>query len=168
MATSSSEYRPPRVIKANYMLQAKIGAGPLDVKKVEAAQKIIKENNVDFSPMAKQYLEDLQEVINKASDGSSDLQAMVQEMTQPVMELKANAAVFGYDLVGNLASVMLSFLEAVKSLDKTVIEIVQAHHKTLSAIIANKMKGDGGPHGKQLEQELKDACLRYFQKKKAG
>lgn len=155
----------PRVIKANYVLQAKVGSGPLDEKKITECQKVMDNNEVDFAPLAEEFLNKLKIAINEAKSGEIGLEEAKQSMTQPVMELKANAATFKYDLIGNLANVMLSFLEAIKSLDKTVIEIVDAHHKTLTAIIHTKMKGDGGSNGKQLEQELKDACKRYFQAK---
>ena len=156
-----------RVIKANYILQAKVGTGPLDARKVEACQRVMDNNDVDFAPLAQTYLNQLKITIEKVKTNDIELQQAIAEMTQPVMELKANAALFKYDLIGNLASVMLSFLEAVKSIDKTVIEIVDAHHKTLTAIILKKMKGDGGVHGKQLEMELRDACKRYFNSKRA-
>lgn len=160
------ETKKPKVIKANYTLQAKVGTGPLDAQKVEACQKVMDNNEVDFAPMATEILNRLGKAIDDARAGKTDLKQAVQEMTEPVMELKANAAIFRYDLIGNLANVMLSFLESVQSLDKTVIEIVNAHHKTLQAIVMKKMQGDGGKYGKQLEQELKDACLRYYQKKR--
>ena len=160
------ETKKPKVIKANYTLQAKVGSGPLDAKKVEECQKVMDNNTVDFAPMATEILDRLNKAIENAREGNIELEQAVQDMTQPVMELKANAAIFRYDLIGNLANVMLSFLESVKTMDKTAIEIVNAHHKTLTAIIMKKMQGDGGKYGKQLEQELKDACLRYFQKKR--
>jgi len=81
------------------------------------------------------------------------------------MTIKANAAMFNYDLITNLANVMLSFLESIKKLDKDVIEIVDAHHKTLTMIVLKKMKGDIGEPGKQLENELKGVCKRYFSRK---
>ena len=166
MMIDMAENKKPRVIKANYILQAKVGSGPLDEKVVKECQKVLDNNNVDFAPMAKQFLDKLENAIEKAKNGEVKFDEAVNLMTLPVMELKANAAIFKYDLIGNLANVMLSFLESVKELDKTVIEIVSAHHKTLHAIVANKMKGDGGQNGKKLEQELKDACKRYFQSKK--
>jgi hypothetical protein len=82
------------------------------------------------------------------------------------MELKANATIFHYSLIGNLASIMLSFLESITKLDEDAISIVQAHHSTLQAIVQNKMKGDGGKNGKTFEKELKQVCARYYSKKK--
>lgn len=163
-----AESSKAKVIKANRMLQAKVGSGPLDEKTVEKCQEVIDKNDVDFTPLAKQYLDQLAVAIQKAKGQEIQLDEAVALMTQPVMELKANATIFKYDLIGNLANVMLSFLEAVRELDKTVLEIVDAHHKTLSAIVAKKMKGDGGKYGKHLEHELKDACKRYFTAKKSS
>lgn len=156
-----------RVIKANHVLQAKVGSGPLDKATVTKCQKVMDNNDVDFAPLANEFLDKLKKAIDEAKSGHIDLDQAKHIMTQPVMELKANAATFKYDLIGNLANVMLSFLEAIQKMDNHVIEIVNAHHKTLTAIIHNKMKGDGGANGKMLEQELKDACKRYFQAKKA-
>jgi len=86
-------------------------------------------------------------------------------MTQPVMELKANARMFKYGLVSSLANIMLGFLESIEKLDKDAIEIVSAHQKTLHAIISREMKGDGGEYGVLLEKELRDAIRRYFSKR---
>ena len=160
--TNSEE---PKVIKANYMLQAKVGSGPLDEKAVERCQEVMDNNTVDFAPLAMEFLDQLANGIEQAKSGDLTKDQAVEKMTQPVMQLKANATTFKYTLIGNLANVMLSFLEAVKELDNDVIAIVTAHHKTLSAIVIKKMQGDGGEYGKQMEAELKAACKRYFTKK---
>jgi hypothetical protein len=155
-----------KVIKADYSLQARIGKGPLDEKIVARCQKIMDSNTVDFAPLAKEYLDKLADAINQTKSGSLSKDQAIEAMTSPVMQLKANAATFRYTLIGNLANVMLSFLESVEEIDNTVIEIVNAHHKTLSAIVIKKIQGTGGAHGVQLEEELKSACKRYFSKKK--
>jgi hypothetical protein len=159
------EAKKAKVIKASYELQQRVGSGPLDEKKVAECERIIQENNIDFAPMAGEFLAKLSQAIQFARSAGVDPVQAKQKMTQPVMELKANAAIFKYDLVGTLANVMLSFLEAVKTIDNTVIQIVEAHHKTLTIIVLKKMVGDGGQAGKLFEQELKDACKRYFTKK---
>jgi hypothetical protein len=154
------------VIKANMALQAKVGAGPLDEKVVERCQEVIDNNTVDFAPLAMEYLNSLEAAIQKAKSGGVNIKQATEEMTAPVMQLKANATTFKYNLIGNLANIMLSFLEGVKELDNDVIAIVGAHHQTLKAIVLKKMSGDGGAVGKTMEEELKGACARYFSKRK--
>jgi hypothetical protein len=166
MTIDMVESKKARVIKADYSLQARVGSGPLDEAVVEKCQKVMDNNTVDFAPLAMEYLEKLADAIKKARTGNLSKDAAVDAMTAPVMQLKANAAVFRYTLIGNLANVMLSFLESVNEVDKTVLEIVDAHHKTLNAIVVKKIQGTGGNHGTLLEEELKGACKRYFSKKK--
>lgn len=161
-----SDDKQTNIIKANRMLQAKVGAGPLDTQKVERAQTVMDNNDVDFSPLGMEILAKLSDAIQKAKSGDLEIKEAKQAMTEPVMQLKANAATFRYSLIGNLANIMLSFLESVREMDDAAIQIVEAHHKTLTAIVMKKMQGDGGPAGAQMEQELKGACARYFKSKK--
>lgn len=165
MTIEMTEAKKPKIIKANYILQSKVGSGPLDEEVVRRSQEVMDNNNVDFSPLAMDFLKQLQEAIATVKTGKFNTKEAMQAMTEPVMQLKANAATFRYTLLGNLANVMLSFLEAVKELDEDVVRIVEAHHKTLSAIVIKKMQGDGGQAGKLMEDELRAACKRYFSKK---
>ncbi len=164
----SKENNPPikpEIIKANYALQDKVGSGPLDKEVVEKCQMVVDSNTIDFTPMATEFLENLQKAINHIKTSEKPTKNAINDITAPVMQLKANAAMFQYHLIGSLANVMLSFLEAVTEIDDDVIAIIQAHHHTLHAIVLQNIKGSGGENGKQLEGELKDACKRYFKRK---
>lgn len=156
-----------KIIEADKSLQGKVGTGSIDERVIEQAQENMDRDrdSIDFTPLAKEYLDKLNEAVKQARAGELDRDEAVQAMTTPVMQLKANAKTFNYELVGTLANVMLSFLEAIKKLDNDVIEIVAAHHKTLTLIVMQKMKGDGGAAGQQMEAELKAACKRYFTKR---
>lgn len=151
-----------KIIKADYSLLAKVGSGPLDEKLVQRCQKVMDSNTVDFTPLANEFLEKLKAAINDTKSGKLSKDKAIEAMSGPVMQLKGNAATFRYELIGNLANVMLSFLESITVLDDDVLAIVDAHHKTLSAIVLKKMSGTGGSSGKLLEDELKGACKRYF------
>ncbi len=166
MPSHTVENKKAKIIKASTMLQAKIGRGPLDPKTVQRCQDVIDSNQVDFSPLAKEYLNRLDAVLKKVQDGTLGKQAAIGSITEPVVQLKGHAALFGYELAGTLANIMMGFLESIDSLDSDVIQIVDAHHQTLKSIIHNEMKGDGGPHGEMLKRELMQACRRYHSKKK--
>ena len=157
-----------QIYKANQTLKQKIGEGTLDPAVVERAQKAIEENKVDFAPLGLQFLTELKvALISVENDLDSDnFESQKQLLTSPVMELKANASVFHYGLVGNLANIMLNFLESIEQIDKDGVAIVRAHHHTLKGIIEQNMKGDGGQKGQILIDELQDACNRYYKKMK--
>lgn len=155
-----------RVIKASTLLQAKVGLGPLDQKVLRRCQDVMDNNKVDFTPLAREYLRKLEGAVKDTRDGLFNRNKAVQMMTEPVMQLKAHASMFKYTLIGTLANIMLSFLESIREIDDDVLEIVEAHHKTLKTIVSKKMEGDGGEHGKTLQDELNQACQRYHAKKK--
>lgn len=154
-----------KIIKANYRLQQKVGAGPLDLKTVIHSQNLIDTNQVDFVPLGLDILKKLETALAQAQTGATPIKEVKQMLTTPVMELKANATIFHYTLIGTLANIMLNFLEAITTLDKDAIDIVKAHHDTLHMIIVRKMKGTGGDAGNILTRELQQACDRYYHKK---
>lgn len=157
-----------KVYKASNELQRKAGIGQVDQKTIDKAENIITNANIDFVPAATEYLRNLNTVLQNAKKGkySEHPHKLRHALTKPIMALKAESAMFGYDLVGDLANIMLNFLETVKIVDNTVIKIIEAHHTTLHVVIAKKLSGNGGPAGEALKKELKKVITKYQQKDK--
>lgn len=153
-------------IKANLDLQKKVGTGSIDEKKVERAQDVIKNNKVDFAPIAKPHLDELSKAI-KASLGlknPANEKEILESYMTPIMNIKANAATFNYSLISGLAGTVLTFLEDVKKYDKKVVQIVDLLYKTILLILARKMSGDGGGEGKALLGAFHDVCQKTMKK----
>lgn len=160
-----SKDKKVNVIKASYDLQKKVGQGPIDDATIKFSQTLIDSNGVDFGPLALLILQRLKDALDQAGNAGVSFDDLKELFIKPVMELKANAAIFHYDLVGELAAIMLGFLENIKIMDSDAIEIVRAHHTSLHMIVTRKLTGDGGEAGKALVNELKHACDRYYLKK---
>lgn len=154
-----------RIIKASRVLQARIGQGPLDEAAVRRCQDVMDSQKFDFIPLASQYLQGLGGSIEMARAQGLESAEALMSVTVPVMQLKANGAVFGFTLVTRLADVVLSFLEKLEALDQDAMSIVEALHEALETIVAARLDGDGGAHGLQFEQELQAACQRYLAKR---
>ncbi|HEU4839127.1 MAG TPA: hypothetical protein VFS88_06935 [Micavibrio sp.] len=154
-----------KIIKANYRLQHKVGAGPLDPRTVLKSQLVIDNNTVDFVPIGLAILTKMQEAAELGKDPAASAKDIKAAITAAVMELKAHAALFHYSLIGDLANVMLNFLEAIQSIDNDVLDIINAHHDTLHMIIVRQIRGGGGDAGRALVTELQQACDRYYNKK---
>jgi len=118
--------------------------------------------------MGLEFLKTLEDALNtiEANSQTDTSEQQIKTLISPVMELKANAAIFHYALVGNLANIMLNFLESIDQLDKDALSIVRGHHDSLKLILSSNMKGDGGQDGQVMITELKDACARYYKKAK--
>lgn len=156
--------RNAKILQANRMLQSKVGTGEIDPAKVEQAQQYLDSVEVDFAPMAELYMASLREAIDRCKVEGGDRSSLLEDVTEPVMMIKGNAAMFNYRLVGNLANIVLNFLETVDGIDDDVVEILEAQYSSLNTIINAKMSGDGGAMGPEIERELKEACRRYFVK----
>lgn len=153
-----------KIIKVENTLQKKAGYGEIGEATISRSEQILLNNTVDFKEVAKPILEKLRSTISYARENPEEIESILPELIKPVMDLKANGAMFKYNLVGHLAGIMLSFLEHITQLTRDSLEIIQAHEKTLTLIIVKGITGDGGVLGAQLTQELEGVCNRYYRK----
>lgn len=166
MAQNSSAEQEVKKIKASLDLQKKVGTGSIDEKKVERAQDVIRNNKVDFAPIAKPHLDELSRAI-KASMGlknPQDEKQILETYMTPIMNIKANAATFNYSLISGLAGIVLTFLEDVKKYDRKVVQIVDLLYKTVLLILARKLSGEGGAEGRALLGAFQDVCAKTIKK----
>lgn len=160
-----SELPKVQIVKPNPALQNKTGIGKLDEKLVKKAQTVLETNKDDFLPLGKSLLTDLSATLDAIeSENNFESPERFQKVVEIVMQVKANAALFNYQLAGNLADTTLDFLEHVKKFDDSVFQLVRNYEKILRLIVNTKMSGAGGQSGQALETELKDACTRYTKK----
>lgn len=153
-----------KIIKATRDLQSKAGVGDIPAEKIVRAERAIEKDTTDFQDIAPAFLSALHDAIQRARAAAGDTDILINDLVKPVMELKANGRMFKYELVGTLANIMLGFLEHVVELDSDVIDIVEAHHKTLNLIVQTRISGDGGQKGALLLSELESVCNRYYSK----
>ncbi|HTK84485.1 MAG TPA: hypothetical protein VL625_05305 [Patescibacteria group bacterium] len=142
------------------MLRAKVGYGGLDESKLANSQ----------IASAKVCLDVLQRAIDDVRNpaiGAGNSDQLVDRILQPVAQLKAGAAVAGYPLVEKLADKLIGFLEVIERPDRETLEIVQAFHGTMHAILKYKLAGSEHRHALALIDSLDTACRQYFSGQKA-
>lgn len=103
-----------KIYKPDTSLQSRLGIVTLTENDIKAAEQTVANAQADFTPMATEFLSRLGLLIAAARQDPTS-EDVRQRLIQPVMELKANAGMFGYDLVSRLANIMLTFLEGVKT-----------------------------------------------------
>lgn len=145
-------------------LRLKAGYGGIDPKVMDRAEEYIKKNDVDFTDIAKSILERLDKAVEATRLDDRRTKDSINRMVAPIMEMKANGAMFKYGLLTDVADIVLDFLENAENLDDDAMAIVDIHRKTFSIIINGRLQGTGGVQGDILIKELNEACARYHKK----
>ncbi len=157
--------RKAEFIKPPNLLKAKVGSGGLREEILDKAQALLENTAIDFRPLAEMYLDSLTRGLEKAQETESqDTEQLIAGLLYPAMQLKANGGMFHYPLITRIGDHLVQFLEVIESLDFDAIEIVQAFHTTMRAVVMGQVSGDGGRYGAELIKALEDACYRYFEK----
>jgi hypothetical protein len=148
-------------------LKEKVGSGGFDEMAVVKAQDQIKNNKVDFRPIAADLLIQMDKAIADAKSGAARDAVAVREIMTPAMELKAQGTLFHYPLVSEISNILVNFLETVTSMDADALEIVAAHKTSINVVLAGRIKEeDKGKVGKELCRALLDSCDRYSKTRK--
>lgn len=166
IAFGKRQKRKAEFIRPPNMLKAKVGSGGLSTDILEKAQALLENNAVDFLPLAEIYLVNLMSGIEQARQdyGLRGEEVLIAGMLYPAMQLKANGGMFHYPLVTTIAGKLVHFLEIISDIDEDALEIVEAFHTTIRAVIMGRVSGDGGSHGRELMLALDEACERYFER----
>lgn len=152
---------PPKSIPADTSLQLKTGYGKIEERRIAMSQNVLNNADVNFMPIAMGFLKDLQDIVETSQANNTLGRQAIEEMIYPIMQIKSSALVFKYTLVGNLAGIMLSFLESLNDFDNDVLKIITAHHHTISHLLNSNIKEQSEIEGKDFEDELQKACKRY-------
>ncbi|MBI1302009.1 MAG: hypothetical protein GC137_10210 [Alphaproteobacteria bacterium] len=172
---SKKDYSKPAKKEAEFirppnLLRAKVGHGGLSEEVLDRAQNLLESHSENFIPMAENYLNKMMEGVLGAQNAKGDIsksEAHIAKILLPCVQLKANGAMFHYELVTRIADIYVQFMEQVEILDKETLDISVAFHNTIKLIVSTKMKGGGGTKGDALYMELKNACNRYLEKHNA-
>lgn len=149
--------KPPNIFKK------KVGSGGINEVLLVKSQEAIDKSAFDFTPYARQFLEQIAAAV-KAAKSKDDVKDAKEKLIAPIMQLKANGGMFRYQLLSDIANIALQFLESVEEINGDTFDVIKAHENTLKIIITNKLLGRGGREGTALITELENACQRYFTK----
>lgn len=146
------------------ILRQKVGTGGIDQRTLDRAEEFIDSNSFDFADVAEEIIRNLRRQVKEVRAGRERGKAAIEKLARPIMELKAGGGMFRYQMVSDIADIALNFLETVTKLDDDCLEIVEAHHDALQAIVSKRLQGAGGAQGRALAGELEKASQRFFKK----
>ena len=150
-----------KLVEPKNILKEKAGDGGFNTEDIKKAQKAIEENDVDFKPIAQKLLQGVGTTIQDIRSKGAYNQACLGQVLDPLMQLRAQGALFKYPSITMISDVVVNFLDTENTIDNDVVEIIVAYQKAAEALLGLGVKDEADKVCKTLASELTQACVRY-------
>ena len=165
----SDNNNPPPVLKnVEYIdppneLKNIVGDGGISKNKLQQANNLIKDNEIDFAPFAQTHIDRVDAYLKKISAAEAPPQKMkfFKEILHDIMQLKAHGGMFNYPVISSISKISLDALADLDTVNNDVYDLITVHNKIIRLVIQNKIKQNDTPEAKGLIAELNNAFLRY-------
>ncbi len=137
------------------------GGGELPSELLEMAEEKLERAKLDFTTWALDYLSQLSDLCTEALLQPGRRNTHFEKINLLALELRGQGGTFGFPLVSVIAKGLFNLTQEGCREDDNAVEIVKAHIDSMRAVIREKVRGDGGPLGKELLKELKDAIDKH-------
>lgn len=160
---STAQARARAVVRPN-TLAKKAGPGKgIDAGKLALADQVIvnmSDHYMDHAADELERLEALVDTMENAADDAARADA-AKAIYAIVHEMRGEAGTFGYDLASRVGTAFCRYIDALERIDAAAPVVARHHSDSLRAIIAGRIKGDGGKVGKALIHDL-GALIKRF------
>ncbi|KZD09824.1 response regulator [Oceanibaculum pacificum] len=157
-------FRLPNRLKDKVLAFGGSTAGGIDPELLKAAEMQVKQMADDYADWVRSYVTQLQASHKQAVEDPPKAFLQLGEMNQVAHELRGQGATFGYPLITTFGRSLHEYttLERdVTDVSPELLELIKAHIDGIRAVMAEKVKGDGGAIGKELVRMLNLAVKKY-------
>ncbi len=140
------------------------GTRGFDPMLVKLATEAIIRREDDYADWVMGSVQRLHQLLKRLAAGEP-ARPILKEMNAIAHELRGQGTTFGYPLVTLFCQSLFEFTGADLPLDMALGEdeqtLLKAHVDGVQAVLGGKVKGDGGPVGKELRHMLTASVARY-------
>jgi hypothetical protein len=141
------------IIQPEFHLAVKLGPGKgIDPAILERAEQAVAALADSYIEWASKDVGRLQVAVNAARARGED--APLDELRSIAHEVRGQGGSFGYPLISRVATSLYRLLREHPTLPAGGFGVVDKHIDALRAVVAQRVKGDGGALGQQLAGEL--------------
>ncbi|MFN3462046.1 MAG: response regulator [Oceanibaculum sp.] len=157
-------FRLPNRVKDKVLALGGSLEGGIDPSLLRAAEQQIQKMESDYADWVRDYARQLQAQHEIAVKDPGMAWKPLREMNQIAHELRGQGSTFGYPLITTFGRSLYEYTALDKDttgVSPELLELIKAHIDGLRAVIADKVKGDGGAIGKELVRMLQIAVKKY-------
>jgi len=150
-------FRLPNLLrdKAGGLGMSGPGELPLDI--LEEAEEQLQRAALDFTEWAHDYLAELAALCEQALREATARRPYFDKINLLAHELRGQGGTFGYPLISIFGKMLYESTGANSAEDDNSVEIVKAHIDAMRAVLREKVSGDGGDVGRELQASLQAA-----------
>lgn len=143
-----------RIITPPNLLRTKVvegGPGAVSAKALAQAEKVI-------ADMADSYVEWVAADLVRLADALAALRSsapseqkhLLRSIFAVAHDMKGQGGSFGYGLITTFADLLCKYVENLEVVTPEQTQVIALHVESMRVVVAQCMKGDGGPGGNQL------------------
>lgn len=143
-----SVIRPPDTLKSKVR---EGGPGAVDLAALERAEAVIANLTGSYLQWVQEDLVKLQNAYDVLAAAPDDgRKAAAEKIFQIAHDIKGQGGSFGYNLMTVIGNSLCRFIEKQPGVGPKEIDVIKVHVDSLKLVIAQDLKGDGGPFGEKL------------------
>ena len=131
---------------------------PAALEKANAALEQMKE---DYPDWVQKNIDDLRMHHARLVDSPRERLRRYGQMREIAHDMKGQGGTFGYPLMTTFATSLHDFVGPRAGTTDNHIEVIKSHIDSMSAVIKDRVKGNGGEIGQALTKGLQAAIERY-------
>jgi len=158
---NENSFTPGKLVTPENTLKQKVGTGGFNETTLAKAQDNLDKNDIDFRPMATEYVTLLSTGLAGIRSGEVKHDDAIDNVMYPIMQLRAQGSLFKYPSITKISHILIDCLETVTVVDKDVLDIIEGYKKSVQAMIALQIKDENNKAAKELCDALFGACERY-------
>ncbi len=140
-------------------VKVKAGANPSEM--IAKAEESVKKLGDEFETIFNENIAALVASMAEVGKGGMARERALIQMRRLLHDLRGQAGTFGYPLVSHVGDSACKFIDLSKDIGDVEVDVLRMHVDALKAINQSRIKGDGGPIGKELMSGLRKVILKY-------
>ncbi|MEO5335968.1 MAG: Hpt domain-containing protein [Magnetospirillum sp. WYHS-4] len=143
-----SVIRPPDTLKSKVR---EGGPGAVDLAALERAEAVIANLTDSYLQWVQEDLVKIQTAYDAlAAAPEAERKAAADRVFQVAHDIKGQGGSFGYNLMTVIGNSLCRFIEREPDPSPKHVDVIKVHVDSLKLVIAQNLKGDGGPLGEKL------------------
>jgi hypothetical protein len=133
----------------------------IDPKAMESANAALEKMSEDYPDWVAKLVVDLREHLMRCIDTPADRLKHYAKIREIAHDMKGQGGTFGYPLITTFSSSLVDCVGPKSGTTDSHVEIIKSHIDSMSAVIKDRVKGNGGEIGKALSIGLKNAIEKH-------